>query len=692
MKKNIWILVVYSLFVLSTAVASTDCGVGPRLGKLAGQMVYPYVWEGQTCVEVGPDGQKKVVSDYECAVTYLDAVCHCHPKDPNPPLEGHWVNGGSNTCMAGLSCMGIKTCEPFQGQPSYPLSDSVPQPPISTYVKNNHEWEPVPATGGGQAYKNIANSEFEQEGKFCIETTSLKTSSAYTAKAAVLDIDVIPVQFEKVTLATTELAPMLIDKQAPPNSSSALISTGILDGYDVSFQLKTAEDIEHTHRVFGNARVLYKKLGPDIFGSINSPSYPLLAGIYESSANLVKPIRYAAVVLQDDCGHYLKTFTDNQGDFEFEWSPIGCSNTVLTVWAVSKGSANKAAVGRWKNGTADNGSVLTNKSSDYEAYSFFVNINEANAKKSNGGLHKDIIVSPSASVAIAKAFFILLNALAAMEYFDGITGVDPLPKLNILYSPGIMPADFSEWSKADRSNWYFRWNRYDSKIGTGFINIASEPVDFGWADNAHIHEVAHVFYDYYVRSEPFNSVPYNRFGEPMANVHAGAILSTPWMYRIANFENMDVNANYYNDLETFGILEESFQFVDGIDSPGYSEGWVWRLFWDLIDDGQANEPITEYLLQSKQPVDVGQFDFFNGSLGWTPNSQAVNDVIVNYLGGGKWGKKNSAYVDRGATGVDLVDMLDGLMCRGHANTIQIDKIINHAMGFGYDYAGPESCD
>lgn len=51
----------------------------------------------------------------------------------------------------------------------------------------------------------------------------------------------------------------------------------------------------------------------------------------------------------------------------------------------------------------------------------------------------------------------------------------------------------------------------------------------------------------------------------------------------------------------------------------------------------------------------------------------------------------SRFVDRGVSGVDLVDLLDGWFCRGHGSQSTVRAVVNDRMGFPYDYAGPSSC-
>ena len=61
----------------------------------------------------------------------------------------------------------------------------------------------------------------------------------------------------------------------------------------------------------------------------------------------------------------------------------------------------------------------------------------------------------------------------------------------------------------------------------------------------------------------------------------------------------------------------------------------------------------------------------------------IFDVMANYL-------PSDELADRGVEGVDLVDFLDGWVCRGHGERELITAVLE-AHGFPYDFAGPESC-
>ena len=86
-------------------------------------------------------------------------------------------------------------------------------------------------------------------------------------------------------------------------------------------------------------------------------------------------------------------------------------------------------------------------------------------------------------------------------------------------------------------------------------------------------------------------------------------------------------------------------------------------------------------------VEMQGEDDFDGGLhtGW----HLLMDAVVNYLGRDSFA--NTAYVDRGMSMVDLVDVLDGMRCRGHLTQANSEDLLHEAMGFDYDYMGPSSC-
>ena len=65
-------------------------------------------------------------------------------------------------------------------------------------------------------------------------------------------------------------------------------------------------------------------------------------------------------------------------------------------------------------------------------------------------------------------------------------------------------------------------------------------------------------------------------------------------------------------------------------------------------------------------------------------------MLIFYLGGVKAMGTNPNYVDRGQEGLDLVDVLDGMVCRGHMTVAEV-QVLYGTMGFDYDGLGPATC-
>ncbi len=64
--------------------------------------------------------------------------------------------------------------------------------------------------------------------------------------------------------------------------------------------------------------------------------------------------------------------------------------------------------------------------------------------------------------------------------------------------------------------------------------------------------------------------------------------------------------------------------------------------------------------------------------------EAVFDVLGAYF-------VEDQFEDRGVDGVDLVDFLDGLMCRGNAARDLISQVVIGTHRFPYDFGGLDDC-
>lgn len=442
----------------------------------------------------------------------------------------------------------------------------------------------------------------------------------------------------------------------------------------------SAGPLNHTHRVSGTIRFRYKRRFPDIAASMGNADYPQYASVDDMTS--VRPVRWAKIVLEDDCGHYITSATDSHGNYAIDWTPVGCFVGQITVWTVTDSGQRRVGVGSWKHGPVDSINQLTTLTQDYLAYSDTTSFLVLGADLGAGGLDLDIDVS-ELSVQ-ARGFLIMDQFQTAQNYYHDIQGVSTLPRLNGIYSPGLKPDDIPG------NMWDGRWAQYLPSKDPGFILIPAEPTDYGWNRFSHLHETSHYFQHHYLRNDN-----YGRIGEPLANAMAAAIAGDHWFDKASSFENLDVQANFKNG----DFQQADWSFCESCDTLDYSSGWVQRVIWDLIDDTSAAEPepLTSYIAQGGgSPVEFGQFDQDNGGGGHNKSTDAdnhqINDVLVNYLGGGEQGSTSPDYVDRGIEKVDVVDLLDGMLCRGHASESAIDELVNDAMAFGYDFDGPASCD
>ncbi len=416
-----------------------------------------------------------------------------------------------------------------------------------------------------------------------------------------------------------------------------------------------------THRVTGRVTLNYQQKVVDWTSSMERPDYPFRLDMNLQSANT--PVRLAKVVLQDPDGHYIKGKLSSTGSYSFEWNPVKTGQGKITVWSIIETPNRSAAVADWKGAVIDSVHDLTTNSKDYIVFSYSKTFSINAAKISTGGLLNNIVIPSTDKSAVA--FHFLDQALVALDYFLDINGVGYMPKLNIVYTPNLNDLEDGETGI------------YLPSKDPGFIYL--NPI-LAWSGFAIRHEIAHVFQSHYMRN-----AFYGRMGEPLANVHAAAMAGSSLMDKIWEFEDLDVQCNWYQD--EFILLDgdgEYWQYTDGPFSG--SSGWVQRVLWDLIDGNV--ETMTTYLSPDGQLIDAGNFDVINGNGGAGQSimggDHLLNDVLVGYVGGGSHGVLNGDYVDRGYDEVDIVDVLDGMVYFGHTNYLAIGVLMNDAMEFDFE--------
>lgn len=209
--------------------------------------------------------------------------------------------------------------------------------------------------------------------------------------------------------------------------------------------------------------------------------------------------------------------------------------------------------------------------------------------------------------------------------------------------------------------------------------------------------------------------PYGRFGEGMSHIHAAAITRSPFtvVYTTqSEAETLDYNGKY---VESLGNAEQAdMDFYSGpvaadaslncsppdpdpccalgtVAQRGdcalkHSTGWDWRIFYDLPDNNSffREEPIESFVLPGGGgSFAVPDFDSFDGRLDGSAGTHLIMDVVLNYLGRGSLA--NPDYADRGRAMLDVVDVLDGMSCRGHMTVASTEDMLHEVMGYDYDF-------
>lgn len=399
-------------------------------------------------------------------------------------------------------------------------------------------------------------------------------------------------------------------------------------------------------------------------------------------------------------------------------------NHVLKVWSVSpKAPGLRVGVGAWQGGYIPEASALTDDPGDYEVYSWELKWFRPNgdATPTSYGYLMSLpnleIKLPSCQTQgcqtqrnMAWATHMIDESLRGIDYFGTWVDKHDMHWLNIAYQHYDIGLDnFNGTGETDR------YNQLVGSVHPGLILVLPESTD-SWTI---AHELAHYFHGEYMRSDG----NYGSFKEPMAQTNAGMIRATyapatflgdtwwgAWFPATTSYnqnrESLDFNAHTKAQGSNVVIEESNLQFFEDHSSyidcasrpscpcepedteasnPAVAKslcvlgtyGYVWRMFWDL-NDGTGSEQ------WSPQGVTV-DFDNVNGQGGsQDPKNHKLMDVLFGYLGGKKH-PQNSNYSDHGIEKADPVDILDGMMCRGHMTEQQADTLLHDVMNFVYDF-------
>jgi hypothetical protein len=304
----------------------------------------------------------------------------------------------------------------------------------------------------------------------------------------------------------------------------------------------------------------------------------------------------------------------------------------------------------------------------------------------------DLTLRVADDVETAAAFAILNSMLEGFWWAEDMTGRD-LPALDVVY----------ERDESSGGSRYSGDTAYIQSSPDDPMTAKSEEDRDDFDVYIHLHEFMH-----HAVSEltlagggGHNCVPpRTAFNEGIAQVlaqfvHGAVIQGTGgpvWHDCTADPPNSSCRPESM-DWNTRQNMTQADWFDACSDPSLYSDGWVWRTVWDLMDgtSGEVPEPITNIDVAGDDVVFVefGQFD------GFEANPKGVCGVLVEYLGDDP---ENGALDEdaRGAEGVDLVDFLDGWLCLGKGSaTPEFQTFLDDVMNFpgGYDSGGaPGSCE
>lgn len=256
---------------------------------------------------------------------------------------------------------------------------------------------------------------------------------------------------------------------------------------------------------------------------------------------------------------------------------------------------------------------------------------------------------------VARALTIMETTMTGLDYYRQLVDPSRLPQINLVLTDQALEG-------GDNTAMY-------SKSRSNMMYIAPW---LEWSPFAVLHETGHYFDGGILVEGGLDN--YGRWGEPMANLRAAMILGSSYKIPSNNgwAEDMDVQGNWSSDAGEVQLPDLPSSTISG----GPSQGWVWRILWDL-HDGVGAEPMD---------FGYGDFDQWDGGGASTnPLNHAINGVVMEYLPQ-RDGTVHPDYQDRGQPGPDLVDMLDGLACLYGMSHLQLGTLLNDVMGYDYDFA------
>lgn len=419
------------------------------------------------------------------------------------------------------------------------------------------------------------------------------------------------------------------------------------------------------YEVHGTIEHARQELQPD-FSPVHpkAPQYAYTRVDYVGAV----PAREVLVRVSDGCGLYTDTYTDAVGRYSVVFpSWCGEKEATVTLYSISApGPGRQVALGvHTASPDPDSLGDLVDDPSLYTVVSGEVGsfVPEGGAEAPGGvQLDRTFWASDEGRLydlgkfsrkgEVARALTVMENTMTALDYYRQLVDPDRLPQINLVLTD--QPLEGTDNTAAF------------SKSNSNRIYV---PPRMEWSQWAVIHETGHYFDGGVLVEGGLGN--YGRWGEPMANVRAGAILGTPWMTPAEDLpsENLDVQGNWDDG--------EGAVVVDNVSDTAPGQGWTWRILWDLHDGGAG----------VAEPIDFGhgQFDQWDGGgSSASPLAHGINGVVRDYLPQ-RDGSVHPDYVDRGQSGPDLVDMLDGFACLYGLSILDMESLLHDVMQYGYDF-------
>lgn len=408
------------------------------------------------------------------------------------------------------------------------------------------------------------------------------------------------------------------------------------------------------------------------FSHSNEPHYR-----WTDFADATMPAADILVKIADGCGRVTETFTDEDGDYSKQFITF-CPEETVTIRAYSFGApiqGQDVALGLWtaedKPAPTEIGDI-TRDSADYTVVSGVVGSFVPDTDYPFGagtGLTLDrhfgrTETGPlfaagkfSRSGEMARALGIMRSIRRAQAYQGELIDAGKLDRINVV---------LTDLPLQGANNTAFFLQNHPRLV---YIPPRGEYSPFAaW------HEMFHYFDEQTLGplGDDPGDVGYGRWGEPLANTRAAMLLGSSFMpvFDDVPAENLDYNWNIVS-----GVPQAPTAVEPG---DAWSQGWIWRVAWDLAD-GTAAEPMS---FGGGTGYDDWDGWFGNSS---DPNNSKLHRVVLDYFPRIDSFVVDADFEDRGLAGPDLVDLLDGMVCRYGMSDAETGVLLHDVMSYNYLY-------